>query len=250
MRAAEGGARRALLSPSMRRGFTLTKIYRQGPSWEEVKKLLAGVNGTSSVQIRSRCAILLCAVYGLRVGEVCRLRLEDIDWAKRKSLCADLNRGEFQTYPLTTEVGNALLRYLKEARPRCAHREVSLTLRRPYRTCLRWRSFHDDSKATEATRPAAQAIWLACSSSCLCHAPSGPRSDAKGSGRPPGTCVCGSNPNLRQGRPRGTPRSRRLDVRPLVACVEQCQQIAAPFYRIGEIQALRDVGNLGLGGVA
>ena len=41
-----------------------------------------------------------------------------------------------------------------------------------------------------------------------------------------------------------------LDVRPLVACIEQCEQIAAPFYRIGEIQALRDVGNLGLGGVA
>ena len=29
-----------------------------------------------------------------------------------------------------------------------------------------------------------------------------------------------------------------LDVRPLVACIEQCEQIAAPFYRIGEIQAL------------
>jgi hypothetical protein len=41
-----------------------------------------------------------------------------------------------------------------------------------------------------------------------------------------------------------------LDVRPLVACIEQCEQIAAPFYRIGEIRALRDVGNLGLGGVA
>ena len=41
-----------------------------------------------------------------------------------------------------------------------------------------------------------------------------------------------------------------LDVRPLVACIEQCEQVAAPFYRMGEIQALRAVGNLGLGGVA
>jgi integrase len=49
-----------------------------------VKKLLATVNGASPVQIRSRCAILLCAVYGLRVGEVCRLRLDDIDWADEK----------------------------------------------------------------------------------------------------------------------------------------------------------------------
>jgi hypothetical protein len=41
-----------------------------------------------------------------------------------------------------------------------------------------------------------------------------------------------------------------LDVRPLVACIAQCEQIAARFYRIGELQALRAVGNLGLGGVA
>jgi integrase/recombinase XerD len=78
----------------------------QGPAWEDVKKLVTSVNGTSPVQIRSRCAILLCSVYGLRVGEVCCLRLE---------------------------VGNALLPYLKEGRPRCPHRQVLLTLRRPYR---------------------------------------------------------------------------------------------------------------------
>jgi integrase/recombinase XerD len=103
----------------------------QGPSWEEVKRLLASVNGASPVQIRSRCAILLCAVYGLRVGEVCRLRLEDIDWAEEKICVRRSKQRKVQTYPLTTEVGNALLRYLKETRPRCAHREVLLTLRRP-----------------------------------------------------------------------------------------------------------------------
>jgi len=105
----------------------------QGPSWEEVRKLLGSVNGTSTVQIRSRCAILLCAVCGLRVGEVCRLRLEDIDWAEEKIFVRRPKQRKVQTYPLTTEVGNALLRYLKEVRPRCAHREVLLTLRRPYR---------------------------------------------------------------------------------------------------------------------
>jgi hypothetical protein len=41
-----------------------------------------------------------------------------------------------------------------------------------------------------------------------------------------------------------------MDVKPLVACIEGCEQHAAAFYRIGEIQALRDVANLGLGGVA
>jgi integrase len=56
----------------------------QGPAWEEVRKLVTRVNGTSPVQIRSRCAILLCSVYGLRAGEVSCLRLEDIDWAEER----------------------------------------------------------------------------------------------------------------------------------------------------------------------
>ena len=56
----------------------------QGPAWEDVKKLVTSVNGASPVQIRSRCAILLCSVYGLRVGEVCCLRLEDIDWGEER----------------------------------------------------------------------------------------------------------------------------------------------------------------------
>jgi site-specific recombinase XerD len=105
----------------------------QGPSWEEVKNLLATVNGASRVQIRSRCAILLCSVYGLRASEVCCLRLEDIDWVEERISVRRPKQRKVQTYPLTTEVGNALLRYLKEVRPRCLHREVLLTLRRPYR---------------------------------------------------------------------------------------------------------------------
>jgi len=98
-----------------------------------VKKLVTSVVGASPVQIRSRCAILLCSVYGFRVGEVCRLRLEDIDWAEEKIFLRRPKQRKVQTYPLTTEVGNALLRYLKEARPRCAQREVFVTPRRPYR---------------------------------------------------------------------------------------------------------------------
>ena len=94
---------------------------------------LATVNGASPSQIRSRCAILLCSFYGFRVGEVCRMRLEDIDWAEERITMRRSKQRKVQSYPLTTEVGNAVLRYLKEVRPRGAHREVLLTLRRPYR---------------------------------------------------------------------------------------------------------------------
>ena len=75
----------------------------QGPSWEEVRKLLASVNGTSPVQIRIRCAILLCSVYGLRIGEVCRLRLDDIDWAEEKICVRRSKQRKVQIYPRSEE---------------------------------------------------------------------------------------------------------------------------------------------------
>jgi hypothetical protein len=42
---------------------------------------------------------LLCSVYGLRVGEVCRLRLENIDWAEEKTTVRRSKQRKVQTYP-------------------------------------------------------------------------------------------------------------------------------------------------------
>lgn len=104
-----------------------------GPSWEDVQKLVASFSGDSATDLRNRAIVLLLAVYGLRRGEVARLRLQDVDWigeilhvTRPKQRCT-------QQYPLVPEVGNAILRYLKEARPRSIHRELFLSLDAPVR---------------------------------------------------------------------------------------------------------------------
>src|SRR6266496_4572238 len=222
----------------------------QGPSWEEVGKLLASVDGTSPVQIRSRCAILLCAVYGFRVGEVCWMRLEDIDWAEEKISVRRSKQRKTQTYPLTTEVGNALLRYLKEARPRCAHREVLLTLRRPYRPV----SVGAISTMTQKLqkrlglklkRYGSHVLRHACATHLLAQGLT-----LKEVGDHLGHMYVAATRIYAKVDLTALREVAALDLRPLVGCIQQCEQSAAPFYRIGEIQALRDVGNLGLGGVA
>jgi integrase/recombinase XerD len=222
----------------------------QGPSWEEVKKLLASVNGASPVQIRSRCAILLCAVYGLRVGEVCRLRLEDIDWAEEKICVRRSKQRKVQTYPLTTEVGNALLRYLKETRPRCVHREVLLTLRRPYRPVSVGALSTITQKlqkrlGLKLKRYGSHVLRHACATHLLAQGLT-----LKEVGDHLGHVSVAATRIYAKVDLAGLREVAALDLTPLVACIEQCEQIAAPFYLIGEIQALRDVGNLGLGGVA
>ena len=51
-----------------------------GPSWDQVQRLCEDALGDAPTQIRDRALLLLFAVYGLRAGEVRRLRLDDIDW--------------------------------------------------------------------------------------------------------------------------------------------------------------------------
>lgn len=105
----------------------------RGPSWEDVQRLLAKTQGDHAKSIRDRAIIMLFAVYGLRVGEVRALRIEDFDWERELVNVRRPKSGRQQSYPLSYTVGEAVLRYLKEFRPRTAHREVFLTLRAPIR---------------------------------------------------------------------------------------------------------------------
>jgi integrase/recombinase XerD len=104
-----------------------------GPSWDDVKRLLAAVAGDQPADIRDRALLMLLAVYGLRAGEVTALYLKDFDW-EREMLCIPHGKSQRpRTYPLCRPVGDAVLRYLREVRPRSDRREVFLTLVAPFR---------------------------------------------------------------------------------------------------------------------
>ena len=87
---------RSFLSFAQRKGWCRSglteairapRIYAEetlpaGPSWEDVRRLLATTEGSQSIDIRDRAMLMLLAVYGLRGGEVGRLCLEDLDWER------------------------------------------------------------------------------------------------------------------------------------------------------------------------
>ena len=97
-----------------------------GPSWDDVRRLLAMTEGDQPYNIRARPILMLFAIYGLRRGEVSRLRLEDFDWEHEVFRVVSSKTGRVRTYPLTRSVGDAILRYLQEVRPRSSHRELFL----------------------------------------------------------------------------------------------------------------------------
>jgi integrase/recombinase XerD len=97
-----------------------------GPSWDEVRRALAMIQGDRPADIRDYALFLLLAVYGLRASEVVRLRLDDFDWERELFTVRLRKSGRPRTYPLARSVAAAILRYLKEVRPRTALREVFL----------------------------------------------------------------------------------------------------------------------------
>jgi site-specific recombinase XerD len=118
-----------IISPTLYRHEELP----EGPKWKDVQRLLEGVKGTSAVALRARAVLLLLTVYGLRSGEISRLMLSDFDWQHETFTVNHSKRGGIQKYPLQREVGDAILKYIRKARPRTSCRNLFLTLKPPYR---------------------------------------------------------------------------------------------------------------------
>ena len=104
-----------------------------GPSWPEVKRLIAATQGSSRQALRNRAMLLLLAVYGLRCGEVTALRLEDLDWTRQVLRVRRMKTARVQELPLTPAMARAIRSYLKKGRPPSTRPELFLTLRAPFR---------------------------------------------------------------------------------------------------------------------
>jgi integrase/recombinase XerD len=122
------GLAAALMAPRVSRDESIAA----GPSWEDVKRLLVATHGDRPADIRARAALMLLAIYGLRAGEVVGLRLEDFDWEREMLTVQFGKRQRPRMYPLCRAVGDAVLRYLREVRPRSVRREIFLNLRAPF----------------------------------------------------------------------------------------------------------------------
>jgi site-specific recombinase XerD len=133
--AAHQGWCRSDLAP----GIDLPRLYAledvpRAPTMDEVGRLLeATSSGDDRVKIRDHAILSLLIQYGLRRGEVERLTLDDLDWVAETVHITRPKLRRPQCYPLSVPVGEAILRYLRQARPRCSHRALFLTIKAPFR---------------------------------------------------------------------------------------------------------------------
>lgn len=104
-------------------------------STSQVQSLLAGCDRQSVAGRRDYAMLLLISRLGLRAGELVDLMLDDLDWNEG----AISIRGPAQRVdrlPLPSDVGAALVDYLRHGRPSCSVRNVFIQIHAPRRALL------------------------------------------------------------------------------------------------------------------
>jgi site-specific recombinase XerD len=102
--------------------------------WEQelVVRLLEAVDRSSAKGKRDYAILLLACRLGMRVGDIRTLKLDQLHWEDSTIEVTQSKTGTPLRLPLTSEVGEALIDYLKSGRPQTAHREVFLKVKPPF----------------------------------------------------------------------------------------------------------------------
>ncbi|MFZ4397307.1 MAG: tyrosine-type recombinase/integrase [Kiritimatiellia bacterium] len=99
---------------------------------DEVERLLAQVDRGSPQGKRDYTILLLAARVGMRVGDIIRLTLDELNWEQKRIELLQSKTGQPLVVPLLDDLGWAFIDYLKHARPVSAYRQVFLRLTPPY----------------------------------------------------------------------------------------------------------------------
>lgn len=132
-------AERGWCRPGLSQGILSPRLpkYTEAPKrpcWADVRRLIRSIKKKTPEALRARAMILLYSVYGLRSSEVAGLRLDDFDWRSETFMVRRAKHGGVQQYPIQYEVGEAILEYLRKARPHCESRHLFVGVRVPYRS--------------------------------------------------------------------------------------------------------------------
>lgn len=97
-----------------------------------VAKLLDAVDRCSPKGRRDYAILLLASRLGLRLSDIKNLKLDDLHWTSATIEIEQSKTGVPLILPMSEEVGNALIDYLRAGRPVVPHRQVFVSLTPPF----------------------------------------------------------------------------------------------------------------------
>ena len=117
-----------LPNPHYNRKSRLPSTYTE----DEVRKTLDTIDMGNPCGIRDYAIILLIARLGLRSSDVANLRFSNIDWESDRIRLTQVKTGNPLELPLLSDVGEAIINYLKNARPKTESDHVFIRVQPPY----------------------------------------------------------------------------------------------------------------------
>lgn len=100
----------------------------RGIPWKSVEKLLVFPDRETDGGRRTYAVLQLLATYGVRIGQVTKLQLQDINWREGTIHFQPSKGGNPLSLPLYPEVADALLAYIRETRGKAPYPGVFLTV--------------------------------------------------------------------------------------------------------------------------
>jgi integrase/recombinase XerD len=129
--------------------WRLSALPRYLPT-ADIERVIAACDRETAVGLRDRAAILLLARLGLRAGDIRQMDLADIDWTHASIRVSGKSRYE-ATLPLTQEVGDAVLEYLRKGRPPVQGTHLFVRMQGP------WKPLHVSAVSAIVARAIARA---------------------------------------------------------------------------------------------
>lgn len=102
-----------ILPDNYRKNCKIPTTYEE----DEIKHLLNSVERASAIGKRDYLILLLAAEYGWRAKDITKFCFDDIDWDKNRIRFDQHKTDVLVEFPLLATVGNAIIDYLKYARP-------------------------------------------------------------------------------------------------------------------------------------
>lgn len=118
----------SILKPRSVRQPKIPSVY----SCEEVERLIKAIDRGNPQGKRDYAMVLLAARYGLRVSDIIGLRYCNLDWESNRIVLFQQKTGRKMELPLSEEIGNAIIEYLKFGRPDINEPYIFIAAHAPY----------------------------------------------------------------------------------------------------------------------
>mgnify|MGYP001630559026 CR=1 FL=1 len=103
-----------------------------------------GIDTASPIGKRNYAIFLLLARTGLRISDVVLLHFENIDWRKNCIRITQYKTGKPLSIPLSAEIGEAIIAYLKYGRPSSEESAIFLSHNAPFQPLNHHNNFNSE----------------------------------------------------------------------------------------------------------